>query len=229
MNPCLILTRNCLALTKRCVESVRRQDIPVSIHIIDNGSSDGTVPWAYEEGILLDAAPENAGVSAGWNRGLSYVFNNLGKQHCLVVGNDTVLAPWTFSLLLSYQKGFVTGVAVDSMMQIAAPSTQRGTEPHPDFSCFVITVDTWLKIGQFDERMKHYCSDCDYHLRGFRLGVGLYKACVEFYHERSSTLRLAPPGEQAEIQEQANKDREVFQSIYGCLPGSSEYEDLFRS
>jgi len=76
--------------------------------------------------------------------------------------------------------------------------------------------------------MKLYASDCDFHIRAHRMGIPLYKAAVPFYHERSSTLRLAPPEEAAEIQAQANRDREVFRSIYNCLPGTKEYEELFK-
>jgi len=45
MNPVLILTHNCLDLTKRCVESIRAQDIDITLQVIDNGSTDGTEEW----------------------------------------------------------------------------------------------------------------------------------------------------------------------------------------
>jgi len=76
--------------------------------------------------------------------------------------------------------------------------------------------------------MKLYASDCDFHVRAHRLGVPLYKASVPYYHERSSTLRLASPEERDEINVQANKDRAVFYSLYNCVPGQKEYEELFR-
>jgi hypothetical protein len=66
------------------------------------------------------------------------------------------------------------------------------------------------------------------HVRAHRLGVDLWKANIPFQHERSSTMRLAPPAERDEIAMQAGKDREVFQSIYGCIPGQPGYENLFK-
>jgi len=42
MNYVLMLTRNNLELTKRAVESVRAQDIPTFVCMVDNGSTDGT-------------------------------------------------------------------------------------------------------------------------------------------------------------------------------------------
>ena len=46
MNPVLILTHNCLELTKKCVESAKAQDIEtVEFFFVDNASTDGTFDW----------------------------------------------------------------------------------------------------------------------------------------------------------------------------------------
>jgi GT2 family glycosyltransferase len=228
MNPVLILTHNCLELTKRCVNSVRNQDIRTNVWVIDNGSKDGTLEWAEDNRVLLDASPFNSGVTAGWNHGLEMLFRR-GNEHVLCVGNDTVLPVWFYGKLLLLDVPFVTGVAVGDMLQVPTrPTHFAELSPNPDFSAMCIRRSCWEKVGPFDVRMVNYCSDCDFHVRAHRLGVPLWKAPLEFYHERSSTLRLAHPEEQAEIKEQANRDRAVFHSIYGCLPGTKEYEALFQ-
>jgi len=230
MNPVLILTHNCLELTKRCVASVRNQDIPTRIMIVDNGSTDGTVDWLAEKEqaeIWFIGNVDNAGVSKGWNQGMRNLFFFLEIDHVLVIGNDTVLPIWFYSQLLSYQYPFVTGIAVDRMEQIAEPPKHKSADAHPDFSAFLIRREAWEKIGFFDERMSLYASDCDYHIRAHRAGVKMMKACIPFYHERSSTLRLAQNEERDKIQNQANADREVFRSIYGMLPGQLGYAELF--
>jgi GT2 family glycosyltransferase len=230
VNPVLILTHNGLPLTVRCVESIRKQNCETRVCIIDNGSKDGTVPWAEENGYLLDASPLNAGVSAGWNHGLNRIFEKHPK--CLVVGSDTWLPPWFYRELAAYgflnDVGFVTGVAVDNMEQAMQPPSYGPLTDNPDFSAFMISRSTWEKIGPFDERMRLYASDCDLHIRAHRMGIRLCKAGCAFYHERSSTLRLAPEAERIEIQAQANSDRATFRSIYGCLPGDETYEAIFR-
>lgn len=229
MNPVLILTRNNLSLSKRCVESVRSQDIPALAEIVDNGSTDGTVEWAIRDTLLLDASPSNAGVSAGWNRGLSQLFCYGGIQYVLVVGNDTVLPTWFYRELLSYDVPFVTGVAVDSMAQLVQPSSHKpALTDNPDFSAFLIRRSCWETVGPFDEGMKHYSSDQDFHIRAHRRGVRLCKASVEYYHERSSTIRLASPEERAEIESQANKDRAYLKEKWGVSAGGPDYEALFR-
>lgn len=228
MNPVLTLSRNNLDLTKRCLASIHAQQIPAESYIVDNGSTDGTGEWASNSATITTLLPSNLGVSQGWNLGLRDLFVNYKAEHVLVIGNDTVLGPWSYRWLLSFNLPFVSGVAVDKMAEIIEPhETYYGLDPHPDFSCFLIRRDCWEAVGQFDERMKHYCSDCDYHIRAHRIGVPLYKVCVPFFHERSSTMRLAPPQEKQEIAAQAEKDRAVFRSIYGCVPGDSEYEKLF--
>lgn len=232
MNPVLILAHNNMDLTKRCVRSLDQQDIANCIYIIDNGSTDGTRQWMRDTfGFMGSMIPNNGGVSQGWNFGIRTFFENKGEyrsDHILVVGNDTFLQPSFYRTLLSVPMPFVTGVAVDNMEQAMQPAEVLPLTPNPDFSAFLIRREAWAKIGPFDERMKHYCSDCDYHIRGHRLGVPMVKASVPFYHERSSTIRLASPEERQEIETQANKDREVFKGIYGCLPGSKEYEEIFK-
>lgn len=236
MNAVLTLTRNNLALTKRTIASILSQDIPTIMCAIDNGSTDGSREWLDEDDYLLGASSVNEGVSSGWNRGLGNIFsaalaghhNMPVEEHVLVIGNDTVLPPWFYRELLSYDQPFVTGIAVDSMDVIKSLPAKCPLDPHPDFSAFLIRRDCWEKVGPFDERMKLYASDCDFHVRAHRLGIPLSKANLPFYHERSSTLNLASPEERAVIESQANADREVFRSLYGCLPGTAEYENLFR-
>jgi len=236
MNPCLILTRNNLALTKRCVDSVRKQDISAAPFIFDNGSTDGTKDWLRDEKIWtydLDKhgwdSSINIGVSKGWNKSLKHLFGLIGLgrcEHVLVVGNDTFLPEFFLSSLLALDLPFVTGFAVEDMDELRKPEIIH-TEPYPDFSAFLIRRDCWEKVGFFNEAMVSWASDCDYHVRAHRAGISLRKANIPFYHVRSSTMRLAPSEERVKLSEQANKDRDVFRSIYGVIPGQPGYDALF--
>jgi GT2 family glycosyltransferase len=236
MNPVLLLTHNNLELTKKCVESVRAQDVPVSIHIYDNNSSDGTQAWLDSQpDIINQSSGVDLKVSEGWNFVLEILFAERGQgeigwgaEHVLVLNNDTIIPPYFYRELLSYDVPFVTGFEVQTLPEIAVCPWRFPLQPHPDFSAFIIKREAWEKIGPFDERMKIYCGDCDYHVRGHRLGVQMSKATVPYYHERSSTMRLAPPEERDAIAKQAGEDRAVFQSIYGCIPGQPGYEVLFK-
>lgn len=228
MNYVLIPTLNNLELTKQCVESVQAQDVPVKICIVDNGSTDGTAEWAQSKRYLWSSFNHNAGVSVAWNIGLEMLFEDFGKNHVLVINNDTVLPPWIYRRLLSYGLPFVTGVAVDKMPNEEPVFDPTDINTHPDFSCFLITRSVWKTVGRFNIDMMIYCSDCDYHIRAHRLGVKLYKTNSPYFHVNSQTLKRADESQRRFIERQAHVDRMVFHSIYGCLPGSAEYENLFK-
>ena len=229
VNPCLILTRNNLELTKKAVESVYAQRLShVEPWIVENGSNDGTREWAIENGIILHAAPYNLGVSVGWNCGLSTLFDKWKREHVLCIGNDTILPEWFYQELLSYDVPFVTGIAVDDMEAIRRPAQRMPLTPNPDYSAFLIKKEAWDKIGPFDERLVSYCGDCDHHLRGHRLGIGMWKANVPYFHLRSSTLNNASPRDRRVIQAQADADRARFMAMYGVIPGEPGYEELFK-
>jgi GT2 family glycosyltransferase len=237
MHPVLILTHNCLELTKKCVESVRRQSVDTLILPIDNGSTDGTYEWLQANDCVGYGFPGNEGVSHGWNYGLNHFWglnpflNDDQKwDYVLVINNDTILPTFFYAELLSYNVSFVTGYSTEDMKEIG-PLFRHERKPlvvAPDFSAFLIRREAWEKVGPFDERMKLYASDNDWAVRAHRAGVPLYRANTPFYHERSSTLKKASPAERREIQLQADADREVFKSIYGCMPWEEGYAELFK-
>lgn len=228
MNPVLLLTHNCLELTKKCVESVRNQDIETEIMLIDNASTDGTKEWFDSPDSDLDGFiwTENRGVSAGWNYGIHTLLAE-GAESILCINNDTVLPSFFYSKLLSYNLPFVTGISVDND-PLSHPQSWPSPAECPDFSAFLIRRDCWEAVGKFDESMKHYASDCDYHVRAHKLGMKLLNAGVPFHHERSSTLKQANHFDRQVIGTQAARDRETFRAKWGCIPGEPAYSDLFE-
>ena len=213
MNPVLILTHNCLELTKKCVESVKAQDIEICIRIIDTGSTDGTVEWLQQtsasDHYKYHLCGENIGVSKGWNWGLNRLFHEV--SHVLVVNNDTILPPYFYRHLLHYPQPLVTGASEANISNLAEePPYDRLVNTALDFSAFLIRRECWERVGPFDENMKFYAQDVDYHRRICEAGIGAVNCWVPFYHERSSTLRLASPEERREIEIQADVDRAVF-------------------
>jgi GT2 family glycosyltransferase len=230
VNSVVVLAHNCLELSKRCIASIRNQDIPTSYVFIDNGSTDGTREWlrSGEAGRRsLIGNLDNAGVSIGWNQGIDLSFNKPECDSVLVVNNDTVLPPYFYRRLLEFNCPFVTGISVGSMEEIATEPPATTPTDGPDFSAFLIRRDAWKTIGRFDEDMVMYCSDLDYHLRAHFVGVKLLNGHIPFYHERSSTLNTAPAREKRLIQLRADADREVFKAKWGVEACSDGYAKLF--
>ena len=228
MNPVLMLTLNNFNLTRQAMDSIANQNIPTLPMIVDNGSTDGTQTWALSK-VPRILFKDNHGVSHGWNAGLDFFFSVSRQggrfEHVLVVNNDVILPPWFYRDLLSYDAPFVTGISVDNMELIRTPREKKVVhlQPCPDFSAFLIRREVWEKVGQFDESMKFYAQDIDYHIRAVKLGIPLLNADVPFYHERSSTLRNAEPIQRSAIEAQANMDRQRFAAKYGFQVGSVQH------
>lgn len=232
MNPVLILARNNLELTKRCIASINAQDIPTSIFVIDNDSADQTEEWLSSDeykGVWQRFSPQLS-VSEGWNFGLNELFYGIiwKAEHVLCPNADTVLPSWFYRELLSYNVPFVTGVSVGSMEEIAHQEPRKGLAPYPDFSAWLMRRSVWETVGEFNSEMRLYASDCAWHIDAHRKGIPLWNSGIGFFHERSSTLKNAPPRERREIELQADADRDVFKSIYGYYPGEPGYADLFK-
>lgn len=234
MNHALLLTKNCLEFTKRCVESLRTQDIPVKIHLYDNLSTDGTPEWIDQQVDIVDhSSGVDLGVSAGWNFVLDSLFSTSDSlhgwhaDHVLVLNNDTITSPSLYRKLLSCDVPFVTGAETTNMDDLTQDSSPQDFGGGPQFSCFLIRKDAWETIGPFDESMRLYASDCDYHARAHRRGVRLLCSPTRYYHERSSTINTAEPEQRRLIHLQADADRDAFYRKWGVGVGGSGYEGLF--
>jgi len=233
MNPVLILTHDNLDLTKQCVESLRKQDIPVSIFIVDNGSSDDTVVYfSCVEDIPCMRLQTNTGFSHGINVGLKWVFDAMSADYCLCPGSDTIMPPSYYRLLLELNLPVVSGVQdIDghrvTMEDLEKPFPVQPINPNPDFSCLLWRKEAWEKLGGLDESMVNYASDCDLHVRAHRLGIIMSHAQIPFFHYGSSTIKNAPPREKRQIEMQADADRMEFYRKYGFHVWSPEYAAQF--
>jgi GT2 family glycosyltransferase len=230
MNPVLILTHNNLDLTKKCVDSVFRQDNDAKPFIYDNGSTDGTREWLHEQRLWFHESEDNRGVSVGWNWSLKYLFSGTCLARCeniLVLNNDLILSPTFYSQLLSCNVPFVTGTETTDLADLKKEWPSLPFGGGPQFSAFMIRRDAWEKIGPFDESMWGWCSDCDYHIRAHRLGIRLLCSPVRYYHERSSTIETAPLKEKRQLQMQADADRLTFAQKYGFRVFDPQYTAMF--
>jgi len=203
------------------------QDIPVHLTVFDDGSTDGTLPWLRS--LPVTVVPYyHIGVSALWNRGLDHLFYYLQVPHVLVINNDVRLRSDCYRRLVDDGGEFVTCVGTSSGAEWPGGEPSGKKRPHPDFSCWLIRRECWLKVGKFDERMKVYASDGDYHLRMHRAGVEAYCLDLPFWHYASGTLKEAGEEEQERILKQAQADREAFERKWGFAMGSPEYYKQFE-
>lgn len=228
-NWALMLTYNCLALTRNAVKSVLAQDIPTTLLVMDDGSTDGSLEYlrSLYPRVRLHAC-QQAGVSYLWNRGLEYLFDKEGAPYVFCVNNDTEVRPDTIRLLAGDGGLFVTCVGTSSGADFPGGKPSGERRPHPDFSAFLIRRECWEKIGPFDEAMRCYASDGDYHLRMHKAGIEAVSLDLPFYHVASGTLKNAEENERQRILDRAKLDREAFELKWHFSMGSPEYYAAFE-
>jgi len=85
----IIVTHNHKKYLNSCISSIKSQDFPHEIIIVDNKSTDGTVDYirSHFPDVKIIQSPENRGYGAGNNIGVSY-----SKGDIVVILNpDTIL------------------------------------------------------------------------------------------------------------------------------------------
>lgn len=179
-------TQDCL----RSLETIRYPEY--KIVVVDNGSTDNSgelVKNNFRDVIVL-RNNENLGYTGGCNTGLSFAFNNLAANYCLILNNDTVSPCENFLEVLvnaaSQHKnnGIVApvvcdytdpkivqsaGVQVNLFLGRARPNTNKSA----DLSCwdavhgcaFLVKKEVFEVIGGLDDQFYLYWEEIDYCLR----------------------------------------------------------------
>lgn len=96
----VIVSYNCAALLRACLDSLPAGGVPYEAIVVDNGSHDGTVEMLAAEypGVRLIANPDNRGFAAANNQGIRATRG----RHILLLNPDTVLRPGALATLLDF-------------------------------------------------------------------------------------------------------------------------------
>lgn len=89
----VILSYNNLELTKKCIESIRKNTLPSSREIvaIDNASNDGSAEWLEsQDDIISNLSDVNLGFPGGCNLGIGIA---KAENDIFLLNNDTVVYP----------------------------------------------------------------------------------------------------------------------------------------
>ena len=233
MNPVVMICYENIELTKDAVASVFAQDVPVYLTLVDNGCTDGTAEWARS--LEVPVIHEMEVIRYDRNTSPVAVANFLMKQifreseYVMFVPNDVVLPVCAYRQFLRWPRGIVTGSQTDAKANISEPGhvSSAVNECTP---MAVVLFRRWAyealiaKDGMFfDERLRHYCSDCDLALRVSACGIRGIQTDLIYWHYGSASHRLSSPEVGVALRREADEDRRRFTDKWGFAVTAYEY------
>lgn len=205
----IIVTWNGMRWLPRCMESVLASTDAADIFIVDNGSTDGTVKWIWDntsESVKLHVSAGNDGFGAANNVAMRYAIDK-GYSYVYLLNQDAYLGPDTISRL---KKAFESpeghGFGVLSPVQTDASGTRwdaafkRHCEKALTHSSsritevgfvmaahWMIRCDALKDVGGFSPAFQQYGEDDNWLHRllfhGYRCGVVREASAI---HDRAS-------------------------------------------
>jgi glycosyltransferase involved in cell wall biosynthesis len=226
MNPILMIAHNNLALTQQAVASVFAQDIPTTLYLINNGSTDGTADWMAglrapsPHSLYMSAHLSNISPLKIVNNEFPLIFAE-GAEYVINMNNDQQIPPNCCRELAKWPRGFVcaSDIGQRDLPSPPYPAARPVSESTP-FG--VILNRRWAydalvsQDGYFyDEGFWLYAADCDMAVRRIQCGIRGVQLNIPFWHYGSATHRLAPSAEGDEMRAQAGRDMEYFERKWG--------------
>lgn len=199
----IIVTYNGMKWLDKCLSSVVNSTIPVSLFIVDNGSTDGSIEFIkenYPQAYFIESK-QNLGFGRANNLGLKYALDN-GYDYVYLLNQDAWVEPDVFEKLILIHKesseyGLLSPLqlngslsAFDKNFLLQCPRTMIS-----DLICSVLSriyetefvmaahwllpLDTIKTIGGFSPTFKHYGEDGEYvnRIRFFGMKIGIVPQC----------------------------------------------------
>ncbi len=235
---------NKLEYTKLCIESLLADsDRPqIEIIVVDNASTDGTSEYVSfmqnklagkQDTIVYIQNKQNRGVAPAWNQGV-----HVAKGSIIgVLNNDIIVTHgWLKSLIWAldtFRLNLISPFAATGKLEYQLKDrAQSFTKKNfnkiwndYDFCAFVMPRDTFIKVGDFDEKFEvggYEDTDYCYRLKSIGLKYGVSGASF-IHHFGSTTLGdFKKTGDK-----HAPKNREYFIQKWGEDP--SAHVNLFSS
>lgn len=191
----IIVTYNGLKWIDGCLQSVKGSIYPSRIHIIDNGSTDGTIAFIREHypEVQLTVSGRNLGFGQANNIGMKQALDE-GADYVFLLNQDAFVEPDTIGSLIGVHAGdpslgiisplhlngkgngmdanfleyFLRSVSVREWGESILLEKERPSVVRTDFvnaAAWLVTADCLRKVGGFDPIFFHYGEDDNYAQR----------------------------------------------------------------
>jgi GT2 family glycosyltransferase len=157
---------------------------------------------ANTESIMIIQNPDIDSLAGKWNLAMD-ISEMSGKEAVLICNNDILFAPFTIDRLVERLSnaedsiGMVTAnnrrdnlPSADLIFTLEPPViAEEHEQESPDFSCYLMRISAWHKIGKFDTNYKPaYFEDNDTHSMMKIYGIkALNLPYAPYYHYGSKT------------------------------------------
>ncbi len=199
----IIVTFNGMRWIDRCIDSVRKSNIPADLLVIDNGSTDGSVERLQKKSVEVISNSSNMGFGAANNIGLKRALEE-GYSYVYLLNQDAWLEPDTLGLLLDGFKnegyGILSPVQYDGggkkMDKQFAKRCKRYLNKDKDAAVvevpfvmaahWMISRSCFMQAGGFSPAFTMYGEDDNYidRARWFGFKAGIVRA-AKAVHDRA--------------------------------------------
>lgn len=188
----LIVSYNGWSHTKKTIEHLRRQTLPLDICVWDNDSDDGSKQLLDQEpGIQLYLSPQNILWTPAINHGIERFWDN--QTYLLIMNNDIILPPNGVEEMVKVASKSEVGLTAPWGARLGGPqdfASNCGDAPSnlPEDlkdltpmrvtyvigACIMLRKEVYDEVGSFDEEMPLGADDHDYSIRVKAKGYQIY-------------------------------------------------------
>ena len=204
-------------MTKEAVDFIVRNTVgEYELILLKNGGA--VLDWTiYERGVKsgLQLSTDNGnrlGLAEAYNRAAS---SARGDIICILHNDALVPAGWNIPLMEAAKGGAIAFPMVDeSWSNCESRGIPKTKEWQTTGACFVLSRETWDRLGGYDEEFKGYhWEDTDLFYRAMQHGIRLVRCPVTVVHHRGATRTFTRPEDHRYFE----KNMEYYKQKHGHI------------